>query len=82
MGREVTSPDQIPILLRRAFHDCAAAPSGPVFLSLPMDVMDALTDVPAGETSTIDQRAVAGSLDRLAEKLAAVATGPPRPHRG
>ncbi len=40
-----------------------------------MDVMDALTDVPAGETSTIDQRAVAGSLDRLAEKLAAVAPG-------
>ncbi|MFC6791626.1 thiamine pyrophosphate-binding protein [Methylobacterium komagatae] len=74
-AREVTSPDQIPILLRRAFHDCAAAPSGPVFLSLPMDVMDALTDVPAGETSTIDQRAVAGSLDRLAEKLAAVAPG-------
>ncbi len=28
-AREVTSPDQIPILLRRAFHDCAAAPSGP-----------------------------------------------------
>ncbi len=74
-AREVTSPDQIPILLRRAFHDCAAAPSGPVFLSLPMDVMDALTDVPAGETSTIDQRAVAGSLDLLAQKLAAVAPG-------
>ncbi|MCJ2134922.1 thiamine pyrophosphate-dependent enzyme [Methylobacterium sp. J-026] len=74
-AREVTSPDQIPILLRRAFHDCAAAPSGPVFLSLPMDVMDALTAVPAGETSTIDQRAVAGSLDRLAEKLAAIAPG-------
>ncbi|MFC6746540.1 thiamine pyrophosphate-binding protein [Methylobacterium persicinum] len=74
-AREVTSPDQIPILLRRAFHDCAAAPSGPVFLSLPMDVMDALTDVPAGETSTIDQRAVAGSLDRLADRLAAVPPG-------
>ncbi|MCJ2013896.1 thiamine pyrophosphate-binding protein [Methylobacterium sp. J-076] len=74
-AREVTRPDQIPVLLRRAFHDCAAAPSGPVFLSLPMDVMDALTDVPAGETSTIDQRAVAGSLGLLAEKLAAVAPG-------
>ncbi|SFE06286.1 thiamine pyrophosphate-binding protein [Methylobacterium sp. 13MFTsu3.1M2] len=74
-AREVTSPDQIPILLRRAFHDAGAAPSGPVFLSLPMDVMEALSAVPAGETSTIDQRAVAGSLDRLAEKLAAIAPG-------
>ncbi|SEF89967.1 benzoylformate decarboxylase [Methylobacterium sp. 190mf] len=74
-AREVTSPDQIPILLRRAFHDAGAAPSGPVFLSLPMDVMEALSAVPAGETSTIDQRAVAGSLDCLAEKLAAIAPG-------
>ena len=74
-AREVTSPDQIPILLRRAFHDAGAAPSGPVFLSLPMDVMEALSAVPAGETSTIDQRAVAGSLDRLAERLAAIAPG-------
>ncbi|WCS26877.1 thiamine pyrophosphate-dependent enzyme [Methylobacterium sp. NMS14P] len=74
-AREVTSPDQIPILLRRAFHDAGAAPSGPVFLSLPMDVMEAMSTVPAGETSTIDQRAVAGSLDRLAEKLAAIAPG-------
>ena len=74
-AREVTSPDQIPILLRRAFHDAGAAPSGPVFLSLPMDVMEALSAVPAGETSTIDQRAVAGSLDRLAEKLAGIAPG-------
>ena len=74
-AREVTSPDQIPILLRRAFHDAGAAPSGPVFLSLPMDVMEALSAVPAGETSTIDQRAVAGSLDQLAERLAAIAPG-------
>ena len=74
-AREVTSPDQIPILLRRAFHDAGAAPSGPVFLSLPMDVMEAMSSVPAGETSTIDQRAVAGSLDRLAERLAAIAPG-------
>jgi len=74
-AREVTSPDQIPVLLRRAFHDCGAAPSGPVFLSLPMDVMEAMTATPAGETSTIDQRAVAGSLDKLAEKLAAIAPG-------
>jgi len=37
-AQEVTHPDQIPILVRRAFHDCQTAPTGPVFLSLPMDV--------------------------------------------
>lgn len=37
-AREVTAADQLPILVRRAFHDANAAPRGPVFLSLPMDV--------------------------------------------
>src|SRR5690349_17247800 len=32
-AREVTAADQLPVLVRRAFHDCAAAPTGPVFLS-------------------------------------------------
>ncbi len=74
-AREVTSADQLPVLLRRAFHDCGAAPSGLVFLSLPMDVMEAMTAAPAGAVSTIDHRAVAGSLDTLAERLAGVAPG-------
>jgi len=74
-AREVTHPDQIPILVRRAFHDCQTPPTGPVFLSLPMDVMEEMTSVNIGEVSTIDRAAVAGSLDRLAEYLAAI---PPR----
>ncbi|MGN7126596.1 thiamine pyrophosphate-binding protein [Methylorubrum thiocyanatum] len=74
-AREVTHANQLSILLRRAFNDCMAAPSGPVFLSLPMDVMEAMTDAPLGEISTIDHRAVAGSLDRLADRLAAFAPG-------
>ncbi|MGV7033367.1 thiamine pyrophosphate-binding protein [Methylobacterium symbioticum] len=74
-AREVTNADQLAILLRRAFHDCGAAPSGPVFLSLPMDVMDAMTAAPAGEVSTIDHRAVAGSLTILADRLAGIAPG-------
>lgn len=74
-AREVTNADQLAVLLRRAFHDCGAAPSGPVFLSLPMDVMEAMTAAPAGEVSTIDHRAVAGSLESLADRLAGVAPG-------
>jgi benzoylformate decarboxylase len=37
--REGTRPEQIPVLVRPAFHDCQTAPAGPVFLSPPMDVM-------------------------------------------
>jgi benzoylformate decarboxylase len=74
-AQEVTHPDQIPILVRRAFHDCQTAPTGPVFLSLPMDVMEEMTAVDIGDVSTIDRAAVAGSLDRLAEYLAAIPPG-------
>jgi benzoylformate decarboxylase len=74
-AREVTHPDQIPILVRRAFHDSQTAPTGPVFLSLPMDVMEEMTTVDIGEASTIDRSAVAGSLDRLAEHLAGIPPG-------
>jgi len=72
---EIIHPDQIPVLIRRAFHDCTAAPSGPVFLSLPMNVMEELSTVEISEPSTIDRAAVAGSLDRLSDLLAAIRPG-------
>lgn len=74
-AREITLPDQIPILLRRAFHDSIAAPAGPTFLSLPVDVMESMTTVPAGTVSRIERAAVAGSLEELADALAAVRPG-------
>jgi benzoylformate decarboxylase len=74
-AKEVGHADQIPTLVRRAFHDCNAAPSGPVFLSLPMDVMEQMTTVDIGEVSVIDRAPVAGSLDRLADYLTAVTPG-------
>jgi benzoylformate decarboxylase len=40
-----------------------------------MDVMDEMTAVDIGEVSNIDRAAVAGSLDRLAEYLAALTPG-------
>ncbi|MET3616062.1 thiamine pyrophosphate-dependent acetolactate synthase large subunit-like protein, partial [Rhizobium aquaticum] len=42
-AKEVTTADQLPILVRRAFNDAGAAPAGPVFLSLPMDVMEEMS---------------------------------------
>nr|WP_321983681.1 thiamine pyrophosphate-binding protein [uncultured Lichenicoccus sp.] len=74
-AREVTHVDQLPILVRRAFLDCNAAPSGPVFLSLPMDMMEAMTSIAVPERSSIDTASVAGSLDLLADLLAAIAPG-------
>ena len=74
-AHEVAHADQLPILVRRAFNDAKAAPTGPVFLSLPMDVMEEMSTVGIGEPSVIDRRPVAGSLDRLADVLAAIAPG-------
>jgi benzoylformate decarboxylase len=74
-AREVAHANQIPILVRRALHDSQTAPTGAVFLSFPMDVMEEVTTIGIGEVSTIDRSAIAGSLDRLAEYLAAVEPG-------
>lgn len=72
---EITSPDQIAILMHRAFQDCQATPRGPVFLSLPMDVMEATSTIPVPRTSRVDRRPVAGSLPELAKELTAVTPG-------
>src|SRR5476651_1041034 len=64
-AQEVAHADQLPVLVRRAFHDANAAPTGPVFLSLPMDVMEEMSAVGITERSVIDRRPVAGSLPSL-----------------
>jgi benzoylformate decarboxylase len=74
-AQEVAHADQLPVLVRRAFHDASAAPAGPVFLSLPMDVMEEMSAVGIAGPSVIDRRMVAGSLDELARRLAAVPPG-------
>ncbi|ARO15240.1 thiamine pyrophosphate protein TPP binding domain protein [Ketogulonicigenium robustum] len=74
-AREVTTADQLPVLVRRAFHDSNAAPSGPVFLSLPMDVMEEMSTVSTTGKSVIDRNAVAGSLPELAQYLADIPPG-------
>jgi len=74
-AQEVTHADQLPVLVRRAFNDANAAPTGPVFLSLPMDVMEEMSTVGIAEPSVIDRRPIAGSLDLLAKRLAAVRPG-------
>ena len=72
---EVTSPEQLPVLVHRAFQDCQATPRGPVFLSLPMDVMEARSNIRIPRRSHVDRRPVAGSLPELAVELSAVEPG-------
>ena len=74
-AQEVTNAYQLPILLRRAFNDADAAPKGPVFLSLPMDVMEQKCDVTVPEQSRIIHRYTAGSLDILAKEIAQIHPG-------
>ena len=74
-AQEVHSPEHLPILIRRAFQDCAGVHPGPVFLSLPMDVMEEMTTIPIPACSCVDRRPVAGSLDRLSDELSAIAPG-------
>ncbi|MGR9137390.1 thiamine pyrophosphate-binding protein [Rhizobium leguminosarum] len=74
-AREVTSPDQLPVLMRRAFLDAVAPPPGPVFLSLPMNVLEEISDVEIGSKSLINRRSVAGGIDELARHLASVKPG-------
>ena len=73
-GHEVRTAAELGTIVRRAFHDAAAPPAGPVFTSLPMDLLDA----EAGEApppSTIDGTGAAGGLDELAELLTAPGVG-------
>jgi benzoylformate decarboxylase len=74
-AHEVAHADQLPVLVRRAFNDAKAAPTGPVFLSLPMDVMEEMSSVGCGEPSIIDRRPIAGSLEKLTGYLTGIAPG-------
>lgn len=73
--REVLHPDQIPPLVRRGLQATMTPPFGPVFLSLPIDVLTGETSATAGSSSTINRTAVAGGLKDLATALAVFQPG-------
>ncbi|GAA0384171.1 thiamine pyrophosphate-binding protein [Microbispora corallina] len=67
----VTHPGSVLRVLRRAVKTAMTPPRGPVFVALPMDVLDAETDEPV-VPSTVPSRAVVplpGELDRAAAAL-------------
>jgi benzoylformate decarboxylase len=74
-SHEVRSLGELGTILRRAFQDAAKPPSGPVFASLRMDLLEragAVADVGAPSASRVVVEAVAGGLEELADLL----TGP------
>ncbi|WP_455428009.1 thiamine pyrophosphate-binding protein [Dryocola sp. LX212] len=73
--KEVTSAAQLPVLVRRAFHDASYPPAGPVLLSLPMDVMEEMHDASILASSRVNYHTVASSLDELAVELSHVQPG-------
>ena len=56
-------------VLRRAFHDAASPPTGPVFVSMPMDVLQDKGEFAVPAASRIERRAVPAALPDLASAI-------------
>jgi len=69
---EVRRPEDLPRLVRRAAKTALAHPTGPVFLSLPVDVLNAERDLELGAPTRIAPRIVGDreAVDRAAALLA------------
>src|SRR3954454_10005433 len=74
-GHEVRHPEELGIVMRRAFLDAATPPAGPVFVSIPQDVLDQPTDAPTPPRSRRDVRSVPAGLDELGRLLVEVQPG-------
>jgi benzoylformate decarboxylase len=72
---EIRTPGELGTILRRAFHDALSPPAGPVFVSIPMDLLDDTADHPVPPVSKIDRRPVAGGLEDLADLLTSAPVG-------
>lgn len=70
---DVRRAEELPVLLRRAFALAATPPCGPVFLSVPMDVLAENVPVPVPGRSTVAPLGPATDLARAADLLATAA---------
>ncbi|TCO54819.1 thiamine pyrophosphate-binding protein [Actinocrispum wychmicini] len=68
---EVQHARDLPVLLRRAFALARTPPEGPVFLSIPMDLLAEETEVDVLGRSTLHGPGVATGIGEAAEVLAA-----------
>jgi benzoylformate decarboxylase len=68
-SREVHRVGDLGMLLRRAFRDAAHQPTGPVFVSIPMDVLEAESPESAPPITRVEERVVPVALDALVERI-------------
>jgi len=68
---EVTRVEDLPRILRRAAKVATAPPSGPVFISLPGDILDGEAELDFGRSTRIEPtaRPSDASIERLARRL-------------
>ena len=73
---EVTRAEDLPRIVRRAAKLALTPPTGPVFISLPGDVLDAEVDLDFGAPTRVDARVRPSdeALEQLAAKLLAANT--------
>jgi benzoylformate decarboxylase len=72
---EIRTLRELGTYLRRAFHDAASAPRGPVFLSLPMSTLDEDGAPEPPAPTPIERATTAGALDDVADLLTSVPVG-------
>jgi benzoylformate decarboxylase len=66
---EVSRTKDLPTLMRRAFNLSQTAPTGPVMVSIPVDVMDDELDDPIPARTEVRELGVAEGVEELAEAL-------------
>lgn len=70
-AHEINTLDEIGVIMRRAFHDATSPPSGPVFVSIPMDLLEEEGDAHVPAPSRLERGATPAPelLDELAARL-------------
>jgi len=66
---ELNALDDLPLILRRAFHSSMSPPRGPVFLSLPMNILDEVGSPHVLPPSRIELSNVGTGVEELATGL-------------
>src|ERR1700726_1321976 len=66
---EPNSLDDLPLILRRAFYNSMSPPRGPVFLSLPMNILDESGSPPMLPASRVERASVGSGVPDLAQEL-------------
>jgi len=74
-ANEVRTAAELGTVLRRSFHDAGIPPAGPVFTSLPMDLLDEEVEHGAPAPSRRREAALAEGLEELADLLCSPPVG-------